>query len=90
MPPPQHTHPPHPQGCLLTVRTEVNHNFYGHAVTPQQLLLDRAVAPPPAAALLYDALHGLLAKYENRRTLAHAAVARHLPSPRQQQQQDVQ
>lgn len=50
---------PHP----TQVRDGANAAFYGLPVTPAQLLVERRVAPPPAAAALYDALRALDLKW---------------------------
>ena len=47
----------------------------GYAVTAQQLLMSPAVVPqPPAASMLYDALHALGHKYEIRAPLTSAQL----------------
>ncbi|KAL6753055.1 DUF500-domain-containing protein [Haematococcus lacustris] len=63
------------EGSILTVREDVNRAFYGLPVSARSLLVERSVAPPPAAAALYDALHSLTCKYENRRCLAPPNMA---------------
>lgn len=55
------------EGSVVKVRDAVNHNFYGFPVTARQLLLEDSVPQPPAGSTLYDALHGLMFKFENRR-----------------------
>ena len=44
------------EGSVLATRHDVNAKFYGSQVTPEELLLDSAVAPPRAAEPLYQAL----------------------------------
>jgi Las17-binding protein actin regulator len=44
------------EGSVIFPRPTVNHQFYGRAVTPKELLTG-AVPPPRAAGPLYDALH---------------------------------
>lgn len=42
-------------GALITCRSEMNSNFYGQKLTPEEIL-DGAVARPRAAQCLYDAI----------------------------------
>ncbi|PNH02684.1 hypothetical protein TSOC_011310, partial [Tetrabaena socialis] len=51
------------ESTLLSVRSQINHDFYGYPVTPRQLLLEDAVPPPPAAAMLYE---GIKVRHEMR------------------------
>jgi len=44
------------EGSVVATRHDVNAKFYGSSVTPEELLLDSAVAPPRAAEPLYHAL----------------------------------
>ncbi|KAG1674919.1 hypothetical protein FOA52_014712 [Chlamydomonas sp. UWO 241] len=58
------------EGSVMMVRSGVNEKFYGYSVSPQQLLLQPGLVPPPqAASTLYDALHVLVQKYEMRKPL---------------------
>ena len=47
------------EGSVIFPRPAVNHQFYGRAVTPKELLTG-GVPPPRAAGPLYDALHEAL------------------------------
>ena len=44
------------EGSVVATRHDVNAKFYGSNITPKELLLDAAVAPPRAAEPLYHAL----------------------------------
>ncbi|KAG2498194.1 hypothetical protein HYH03_003948 [Edaphochlamys debaryana] len=78
------------EGTLLCCRNQVNLDFYGYPVTPRQLLLEGTVPPPPAAAMLYEGIRGLLHRFECRRRLVHSRSAppsRPHPQPHAQQHQ---
>lgn len=62
------------EGTAMMVREAVNMNFYGYPVTARQLLLEGAVPQPPAATMLYDGLHTLMHKFEQRRALGGRGV----------------
>lgn len=78
------------ESSVISVRSEVNHDFYGWPATPRELLLEGKVARPPAAALLYQGLQALTDQFENRgvhHAHAHARILRgasasQLPSSR--------
>ncbi|CAI5731557.1 unnamed protein product [Hyaloperonospora brassicae] len=46
-------------GAVITARTEMNRNFYGQQLTPEQIL-SGAVPRPRAAQCLYDAIDGAM------------------------------
>eukprot|EP00197_Chlamydomonas_leiostraca_P006169 CAMPEP_0202858774 /NCGR_PEP_ID=MMETSP1391-20130828/1154_1 /ASSEMBLY_ACC=CAM_ASM_000867 /TAXON_ID=1034604 /ORGANISM="Chlamydomonas leiostraca, Strain SAG 11-49" /LENGTH=587 /DNA_ID=CAMNT_0049537727 /DNA_START=209 /DNA_END=1970 /DNA_ORIENTATION=- len=71
------------EGCVVRVRNAVNTAFYGLPLTPAALLAEGRVAPPVAAAPLYDALRAMTTKYEDRRRSLHSPSS----SSHQQQQQ---
>ncbi|GAX77119.1 hypothetical protein CEUSTIGMA_g4565.t1 [Chlamydomonas eustigma] len=72
------------EGSILMIRTAVNEKFYGYSVTAQQLLLEPGIVPqPPAASILYEALHTLGHKYEMRAPLtASQLIQYNLPERR--------
>lgn len=59
------------EGSVTCARDAVNKRFYGYAVSARQLLVDCSVPQPPAAAMLYDAVEGLMSKWEGRGLLVH-------------------
>ncbi|KAI8466576.1 MAG: hypothetical protein J3K34DRAFT_524441 [Monoraphidium minutum] len=63
------------EGSLFVVRDAANTNFYGYQATARQLLLEGSVPQPPAASLLYDALHALGQRYEPRHERVHLPPA---------------
>lgn len=46
-------------GTVIKTRDHVNHKFYGIPVASESLLSGTAVQPPPAASVLYKALHAV-------------------------------
>ncbi|EFJ41459.1 hypothetical protein VOLCADRAFT_119689 [Volvox carteri f. nagariensis] len=75
------------ESTLLCVRRQVNLDFYGYPVTPRQLLLETAVPPPPAAAMLYEGIKALLHRFECRRRLVHNRHSGSLQRQHQHQHQ---
>lgn len=73
------------EGSVMSVRDEVNLNFYGYPVTAAQLLLENGVPRPPAAELLYGSLHALMHKYEKpsrrRSAASRLALTQATPAP---------
>lgn len=71
----------------LSVRDDVNRNFYGTAVHARDLLEPGMIEPPPAAQPLYDSIDDLFAFLRRRRIEAEAMAAeqfRQQPPYRQQ------
>eukprot|EP00955_Chlamydomonas_euryale_P057001 356627-Chlamydomonas_euryale.AAC.3 len=68
------------------VRSGVNEKFYGYSATPQQLLLQPGLVPPPqAASTLYDALHVLVQKYEVHTPLTPQQLQQRLESEKEEE-----
>ncbi|TDH71798.1 hypothetical protein CCR75_009006 [Bremia lactucae] len=67
------------QGALLSARTEMNSNFYGQKVTPQEILTG-AIPPPRAAQCLYDAIEQAkkgIARFEASETQRRRSASSH-------------
>jgi lipid-binding SYLF domain-containing protein len=63
------------EGSVTCVREGVNMRFYGYPTTASQLLMEGRVPQPPAASMLYEALDGLMAKFEAHPVPSAAAAA---------------